>query len=221
MDQSQPWATRPLAVMLSNLHSCRPHFFDGLIDVARLEVDAAAGGANQRRFKAEAGCIEGGEFDAIIRRESQHMNFRNAAFLEVIAQAGGFSPSVVEKTAVAVDARIGAFAEDGSPTILVESGDEIGSGCSLDTMSRPENLRETIKVNYVAGLVAGMIGHEAAVIGGMPILRGDDEVVVLLQFVDQRHEGFPFRNSKGAAFDEVVLEIDDDEGSHGGQSFRS
>ena len=38
-----------------------------------------------------------------------------------------------------------------------------------------------MQVDHVAGFFAGVIGGEAAVVGGVPVLRGDDEVELLRQ----------------------------------------
>src|SRR2546421_4114767 len=45
----------------------------------------------------------------------------------------------------------------------------------------------------------------------MPVLRGDDEIEMLLQFVDDGHDTVAFADGERAAGTEIVLDVNEDE----------
>ena len=81
-------------------------------------------------------------------------------------------------------------------------------------MDGPEDLRQAVQFDHVAGPLAGVIGGEAAVAGGVPVLRGDDEVEFVLQAVRDGNDRVAVGDGQRAAGDEVVLNVDEDEGVH-------
>ncbi len=93
--------------------------------------------------------------------------------VEIPVKAGGSSPAVIEKDTVAVDLLIDAFPERLLNEVLSQLSNKPGSGCSLDTMDRPQNLIHSVKINDVAAGPAWMIDCEALVIGRVPVLSCD------------------------------------------------
>jgi len=62
-----------------------------------------------------------------------------------------------------------------------------------------------------------MIGREAAVVRRVPILSGYDDIepAYLLEPIGDRDDGIPVLDRQRSAGDEVVLNIDKNEGVHG------
>jgi hypothetical protein len=60
-------------------------------------------------------------------------------------------------------------------TFRANLGRESRAGRALDAMDRPQDLHNPVQINHFAGLPARMIGGEAPVTGGMPILGGQDQ----------------------------------------------
>ena len=158
--------------------------------------------------------VEDGEFDAVVGGDAADVELGDSFFLEIVGETGAVAMAVVVEAAVAVDGGIGAFAKDGVDAPGVEAGGEVGSAGSLHTVGGPEHLREACEFDGVADFFAGMVAGEAAVIGGVPILGGDDVVVVGEKFVDEGHEFVASGDAEGAAGEEVVLEVDDEECFH-------
>ena len=59
--------------------------------------------------------------------------------------------------------------------VAIQRGGEFRTFGVLHAMHRPERLRQAVQFDLVEHLLAGMACREAAVIGRMPILRGDHE----------------------------------------------
>ena len=78
-------------------------------------------------------------------------------------------------------------------------------------MDGPHNLRQAVQVNLLEDFLARMIRREAAVIGGMPILRGDHQRERHLQLIRDRNHRVTLRHRECAAGEEVVLNINQDE----------
>ena len=60
-----------------------------------------------------------------------------------------------------------------------------------------------------------MVAGEAAVVDGVPILRGHHEVELRHEFIDDGNDGIALRHGEVPAGEEVVLNIDDKESFHG------
>jgi len=74
----------------------------------------------------------------------------------------------------------------------------------------PEDLRQAAELRHVTGFAAFVIRCEAAVIRGMPVLRRDDELEVLLHPIGDRHDVVAMRDRQRAGGHEVVLDVDED-----------
>src|SRR5580765_4422410 len=82
---------------------------------------------------------------------------------------------VIKQTAVTVDPCVRALLEHFDDAILLQTCRESRTWGVLDAMCRPERLPQTIEVNLLEDLSAGMICREAAMVRRMPILRRDHE----------------------------------------------
>ena len=91
---------------------------------------------------------------------------------------------------------------------------EFRSVTSLDAVDRPEDLLEAAEIDGLADFLPRMVAGKAAVVGRVPVLGGDDEVVFGHQFVDDGNDLITLRNGEAAAGEEVVLEVDDEERFH-------
>src|SRR5206468_1108242 len=80
---------------------------------------------------------------------------------------------------------------------------------------------QAVEVHHVPGGLAAMVGGEAAVIARMPVLRGDNDVEAAPadQLVGDGNDGIAFRHGERAAGDEIILQIDQDEGVPGAHRF--
>src|ERR1041385_7402839 len=122
---------------------------------------------------------------------------------------------VIKQTAVTVDPCIRALLKHFGDAILLQTCWECRTWGVLDAMRRPERLRQPIQINLVEDLFAGMICREAAMVRRMPNLRRDHKRKHRLQLIRNRNYPVAVRDSQGAAVEEVVLEINQDERFHG------
>src|SRR5438874_5656281 len=107
-------------------HTGAAHLFNRRYDIALLQLDAAAGVFDAGCFEPQSPRIQGRELHAIIRRQPADVNAGRAAIGEPLAQARGAPVSIVEKTTVAVDRRIGALLKDLRDARGIERRDELG-----------------------------------------------------------------------------------------------
>ena len=81
-------------------------------------------------------------------------------------------------------------------------------------MDGPEDLRLPVEVDQIAHAPARMVGGEADVLCGMPVLRGHDQTETLLQGVGQRDDLIAAGHCQCAAWQEIVLKVDQDQCVH-------
>ena len=84
---------------------------------------------------------------------------------------------------------------------------EGGAVAGLYAMGRPEGLRFAVALDGLEGLSAGVRGVEAEMRGGMPVLGGDDVLVIRHATVYGVDDGCTVGDGE-AASDEVVLDVD-------------
>src|SRR5882724_6055953 len=102
--------------------------------------------------------------------------------------------SVVEETAIAIDLRIGSLRENLRNASYIQTGSKRRPGRSSYTVGRPKHLRQPTQLNHLSRFFSRMLGGKAAVLGGMPILRGDDQVEKGLEAIRERDYLVAFRN---------------------------
>ena len=123
--------------------------------------------------------------------------------------------TVVEESAVAVDLGIAAFSENVIDQFGIQMLAELSSFRSLDTVSWPEGLWDSIQINGLTDVFLRMIVGKADVVFGMPVLRGDYEFVVGYEFVDDGDSFISLGHGESSSGKEVVLNVYDDESGHG------
>ena len=82
-------------------------------------------------------------------------------------------------------------------------------------MHRPQRLRQAIQFNLLKYALSRMARREAAVVGRMPILRGDHQRERRLESVYDRDDLVALRHGERAAGQEVVLNINQNQCFHG------
>jgi hypothetical protein len=115
--------------------------------------------------------------------------------------------AIVEEAAVAVDRRVGSFGEDAGNAFKVQASSEGGTGRPLYAVPWPKDLVESSKLNHIAGLTPRMVGCEAAMIGGMQVLRRNDQAEVCLHSIPDGDDHVAIRNGERPTGQEVVLNV--------------
>ena len=139
------------------------------------QLDAAAGVVDNPDRQPQGEGVQGRRLHAVVGGQAADVNRMDAAGGKIRVQAGRTPPRVVEESAVAVDVGVNAFAEDAGDAGAVEAGMQLGARRVLHAMHRPEDLRQAGQLDFLARTATRMVGGEAAVVGRMPVLRGDDE----------------------------------------------
>src|SRR5438445_7749550 len=197
-----------------NLDAGGAHLLDRARDVPGLQLDTAAAVLDEESPETQPPRTQRGELHAVVGGETEHVGLGRSASLEVVAQARRLALAVVEEPAVAVDARVGPFAEDRLHAVHLQLRRKRSARRPLHAVVRPEDLLKTAQLDEVAGLAAGMAGREASVACGMPVLRRDHQIEPGLQLVRDRHDLVSAANSHGTSREEVVLDVDENQGSH-------
>src|SRR5687768_13772634 len=81
-------------------------------------------------------------------------------------------------------------------------------------MNRPQRLWQTIQFDLFIDLLSRMTFCETAVIGRMPILRGDHQRELRLKLIRDRNDLISLRHGERAAREKVVLNIYQDQCFH-------
>src|SRR5208337_3499685 len=97
--------TLPLCT-LANPNTGSFHLGNCRLHIIGMEIDSPACVQDQVCLEAELQGVEGGEHDAIICRQTADEDFRNAFFFQPLAKPRRFAMTVIEETAVAIDARV-------------------------------------------------------------------------------------------------------------------
>ena len=72
-----------------------------------------------------------------------------------------------------------------------------------------------MEVDDLAWGPAGVADSEAAMVGGVPVLGRDDAVKAPREAVGDGHHRVSVGHGESPTGEEVVLEVDEDEGAHG------
>lgn len=195
---------------MDDVYAVGAHIGHGGIDIAGLEVDAPASILHQIGLEAQLLGVEGGELDAIIGGQPQHKHAPDALGLEPVAHAGSAAVAIVEEAAVAVDVGVGAFGEHAGDAAGVECAYKFGTKTILNAMDGPQHLRKPVEVDDLSGLAPGVVGGEAAVGGGVPVLGGHDAAKVRHERVGDGHDEVAFIDGQCAQGAKIVLQIHED-----------
>lgn len=190
------------------------HLRDGLIDIARVEIDAAAGASGKGDVKAFVESIERGEFDTVIGGESANGDMCDPAAAQPLGHAGAVAAAVVVKAAVAVDLGASAFLENFIDAVSIECCREFRALGFLNAVNGPESLRQAMKVDGFKDGASGVIACEATVIRRVPVLSGHDQVEVAHEKIGGGDDFIATGYGQCAAGEKVVLDVNEDEGVH-------
>jgi hypothetical protein len=178
------------------------------------EVDAATGREFEARPESQLNGIERRELHAVVGGEAADVDGVDGVCVEPFGEAGLVLASVVEEAAVAVDLGAGALREDAGDAVPFEGRGEARTGGALNAMHGPERLAEAVELDLLEGGAARVVGGEAAVVGGVPILGGDDDGESPHEFIGDWDHLVAVGHSEGTSGKEVVLDVDEDEGGH-------
>ena len=190
------------------------HFLESCLYVAGSEFDSAAGVSQESGGEGFLEGVEHGKFNAIVGGDSADVQVGDTFFAKEIGESGALLVAIVVEATVAIYRGIGSFSKDSVDASSVESGCKTSTVCSLHAMGGPEHLRKSGEFDGVTDLFVGMIRGEAAVVSRMPVLRGNDEVVVREEFVDEGDEFVAARHAKRSAREEIILKVNDEECFH-------
>src|SRR5580704_16325174 len=136
-----------------------------------IQVDGAAGVAQNHRLKAKPPRIERGIADAEIVGQSNKKAAPEPALAQIAGQAGVRGAVVLKKRGVGIDLRAKSFAQNQLGLRQIECSVERGSGSALHAVRGPQSLRAVVQLNRIVRLFAGMRRRERSVICRMPVLR--------------------------------------------------
>jgi len=75
-------------------------------------------------------------------------------------------------------------------------------------------LFDSVENDAITRLLSLVVCGEAAVVGRMPIFGRDDEIEAPLQFICKRDDLITMRHRQGAARQEIILKIDENQRVH-------
>ena len=172
-------------------------------------VDGAGGAFQQADAEARGERVLDAVIDAIVGGKPCNINIRHPAGVQPGGELRVVALAVVAEGAVAVGVFIHAFAEDGGDAARIQRRMQRGAIAARNAVFRPQGLREAVQGDVVKRLFAGVGAGEALVSGGVPVLGGDDERVVVHGGIDRGDDGVAIGHGQGAAGHEVVLDVDE------------
>ncbi|MNL34496.1 hypothetical protein D3C87_1564700 [compost metagenome] len=123
---------------------------------------------------------------------------------------------VIEKGAVAVDIRIFAFMKHRVDSLLIQEGMQFRPFGLLDTVIRPEGLRQPVQFTLSKRLDV-MLAGKTAVIRWMPVLACDHRFAARFTPGDERigdiHGAIATGDGQSTTGAEIILQIDQQQGS--------
>ncbi len=187
------------------------HFAESGLFIARVQADCAAAISQHGDLESEFQGVQNAELNAVIRSEARNGDLPDIPVVQERPQTGLVPAVHVEKGAVAVHRPQLALPDDRVSGPHIEVGVEAGAGRFLDTVVRPHDLVDASQADDVAGFRARVVGGEAGVIGGVPVLGEHDEGPVVADAVDERHHVVSILYPESASGAEVVLYVHDHE----------
>jgi len=191
------------------------HGLPGSVEVAGVLVDASAAVGEDADVEAAFQGVQDGEADAVVGGQSHDIQFLHPLLAKPGVQSGGTSMGVIEEGAVAVDAGVAAFQEHFGDEFGLESGREFGAGRVLDAVIGPEQLFQTVQPDRLAGAMSRMLAGKAGMSGRMPVFAGHHQIVSGHPAIGAGDDLITLGYGQGAAGQEILLEVDQQEGLHG------
>ena len=180
-----------------------------------MHFHTSTGVADKMRPETHLHRVQGGELDAIVRREPTNKDVRDTPRLEPLTHTGGFEMAVVKKTAVTVNAGVCALGKHFGDAVASQFGGQLCTPGVLHAMHRPQCLRQTVQLDLLEYHSPRVACRETAVICGMPILGGDHNWKCRLQFVGDGNHLVAVWDGQSPARQEVVLNVHKDQRLHG------
>ena len=102
-----------------------------------VEIDGAAGVADDEGGQTEASCVESGVADAVVVSEAGEEDAVEVAFAEIAGEAGRRGAVVLKKCRVRVDGAAKAFAQDELGLREMQGGVKLGAVGTLKAVIGP------------------------------------------------------------------------------------
>lgn len=181
----------------------------------RLQIHASASSDVNIHGEAFLKCIQHGKLHAVVGGDARDGEMCDALLLQPLAHARAGAMTIVKEAAVTVDARIHALLEHTMDMLDIECRSELSAVSVLHAVHGPEGLGEAIELSLLEGFSAWVVRGEAAVIHRVPVLRGDDEIELRHEVIDDWEDLVTSGHGQSTAGHEVVLDVDEEEGFHG------
>src|ERR1700726_16674 len=123
---------------------------------------------------------------------------------------------VVKERAIAVDPWVDSFVEHVIDPFRAKRRGKLSAARVLNAMHRPKNLLDAVEHHAITRFVARVICSETTMVGRMPVLRGENDIKASLQFIGQWNYFVTARHRQGAAWQKIILKIDNDQSIHSG-----
>lgn len=143
------WLPQQKISALDDLNAGALHLLDGSFNIPGLKIHPAARVFNKMRPYAKPDRVERGEFYTVICRKAANEDFPGAIFPKPFLQARTATMAIVEETAVTIHACIRAFLNDLHDSIPLQTTGEVRTMRTLNTMHRPQSLRQTIEIDLI------------------------------------------------------------------------
>ena len=142
---------------IDELNACDFELLFDLRDGA-VEVEGAAGIADEDGFKAEAASVKRGVAHAVVVGQAGEKNAGEIPLVEITGQAGGSFAVILKKGGVGIDSPAESFAEDQLGLWQMETGVELGAVGALGTgLAKELELRHGEAILGDEGYVEGEV----------------------------------------------------------------
>ncbi len=177
-----------------------------------VSVDGAAGILDDNSLEARGTRVERAPGDAEVQGQAAQVDRGHAALAQQARQAGRRLAVGFEEGRVAVGVRVEALADHRLRLRYRQLVGKARAESALHAMVGPQHLLAVGQVDRRERHPTGMRRGERDVPRRMPVLRQDDLVEVQRDAVDRRDHLVPARHRQRAAGQEVILDVDDQQG---------
>lgn len=164
------------------------HLADCAVNVTVSHVHSAAAVFDEPHTETLDHPVERRGADTVIRGQAADDHTGDTVTTRPVSQPGRARARIVEKTAIAVQVRMGAVRKDPGNPAVSSPGGETGATGILDAVNRPERLGEALDRRGFERLPARVIRRKIDVVGGVPVLGCGDEVEPTDKMVGDRRD---------------------------------
>ena len=176
-----------------------------------VEVDGAAGVAQDECGKAEAARVESGVADTVVVGETGEEDASEIVLAQIVGKTSRRGAVILEEGRIGIDLRAEAFAQDQLGLRELERRMKLRAARALHAMRRPERLRAVRELDGFVGLFAGMRRGKGRMIGRMPVLSKNDVLESRRDAMDGRDDLVAAGNGERAAGAKIILHVDNEE----------